>query len=91
MIGMVNISEGRLSGTQIGFFNQIAKDLRGAQFGFNLGSNISIVASPSVAWQFVQKGQTLIEPIYSLYKNEFNPRNALYFGLHFGLRYAINQ
>jgi len=60
-------------------------------FGFHLGSNISIVASPSVAWQFVQKGHTLIEPIYSLYKNEFNSRNALYLGLHFGLRYAINQ
>jgi Uncharacterized low-complexity proteins len=60
-------------------------------FGFRLGSNISIVASPSVTWQFAQKGQTLLEPIYSLYINEFNSRNALYLGLHFGLRYAINQ
>ena len=59
--------------------------------GFRLGSNISLVASPSVTWQFVQKGQMLLEPVYSLYKNELNSRNALYLGVHFGLRYAINR
>ena len=59
--------------------------------GFRLGSNISLVASPSVTWQFVQKGQTLLEPVYSLYKNELDSRNALYLGVHFGVRYAINQ
>jgi len=59
--------------------------------GLRLGGNISLVASPSVTWQFVQKGENLFDPAYSFLKKELDSRNALYLGLHFGIRYAINQ
>ena len=60
-------------------------------FGYRLGSNISLIASPYVMWQFVQRGETLLEPTYSLFTKELNSRNGIYLGFHLGVRYAINQ
>ena len=59
--------------------------------GYHIGNNFSFVASPYVTWQFVQRGEVLLDPVYSLYTKEFNSRNAIYLGFHFGLRYTINQ
>ncbi|MCL2411751.1 MAG: hypothetical protein FWC97_08940 [Treponema sp.] len=74
-----------LSSSILGFNNQFLNFT--ANFGFRIGSGTSIVAGPSVTWQYIGRSGELLEPFFSLHKFDLNERNNLFIGARLALKF----
>jgi hypothetical protein len=54
-------------------------------FGYNLISNLSIVAGPSLVWAYNNK--SVIPPFFSIIEYPINDNNKLYLGARIGVRF----
>ncbi len=59
-------------------------------FGYNISEKFSILAAPTLSWQFAQSGEELFGPFCSLKTFDIDSRNELYLGVRVALRYRFN-
>lgn len=49
-------------------------------FRYTIWSNLQVALGPSVVWQHSSQGETLYDPIYSIFNHEINNKNRLLIG-----------
>ncbi len=58
-------------------------------YGYNIDDRFSLLAGPTISWNYADTSTSFKEPVFALYENEINKRNKINIGLSLRLRYAF--